>query len=593
MATEFPSILKSRHPEYLNFSGDWIKWRLTYKGGEDFLDTYLERFSKRETKADFQRRREMTPTPTFAKTAINDIRNSIFQRLSDVVRSGGSLSYQKAVAGEEQGVDLRGSTMNYFLGNDCLTELLVMGKVGVFVDAPEVTNHATLADVHSNRPYLYRYCVEDILSYSCSKPEQPSEFQSILLRDRVTKYDDVYSLPCGDALRYRLAWVDKETGFVKVQFYDVDGKPTDRDGNASLGPIQLNIRRIPFVLMDIGDSLIKDVCQHQIAMLNLASSDVSYALQSNFPFYVEQRDNRKAGGHLKTAASDGSATEGGQGANEEDIKVGVTQGRYIDNGVPNMPKFIAPPAEPLTVSMALQDRMEQQIRKLVNLAVANLSKEKDPGLEAGLSFIGLVMEGGERRIADFWSTFENSQVSKRQTAAVKYPTSYSLKSDDDRIEQASSLSELISSLPSRSAKREVSKMVAQVLLSGKVNVDRLTTINQEIDEAPYTTSDPKVIEMAKEQGLCSSKTASMALGFEDDEYIQAETDHLERIKRIAQAQGVERQNAVGDPASRGVADLSADPANAGKGEKELSRNTDLQDTTRSRVRGEGQDTPEE
>jgi hypothetical protein len=100
-------------------------------------------------------------------------------------------------------------------------------------------------------------------------------------------------------------------------------------------------------MLDIGDSLIKDVCQHQIALLNLVSSDVNYALKGNFPFYVEQRDMRALGSHLKVAANaDGTATQGGQGASDTDIKVGVTQGRAYDKGA-NAPQFINPSSEPL------------------------------------------------------------------------------------------------------------------------------------------------------------------------------------------------------------------------------------------------------
>lgn len=79
----------------------------------------------------------------------------------------------------------------------------------------------------------------------------------------------------------------------------------------------------------------------------------------------------------------------------------------------------------------------------------------------------------------------------------------------------------------------------------------------------------------------------MALGFDEDEYLQARADHLERVKRIAKAQGVARGNEGGsDPSARGVADLSANP-NAGEEEKAVSRNTDLQPTTAPRVRGQG------
>jgi len=61
--------------------------------------------------------------------------------------------------------------MNAFVGVKVLTELLVMGRVGVFVDAPFVPRSATLANTGNVAPYLYRYDIEDILSWTCSKPE--------------------------------------------------------------------------------------------------------------------------------------------------------------------------------------------------------------------------------------------------------------------------------------------------------------------------------------------------------------------------------------------------------------------------------------
>ena len=105
----------------------------------------------------------------------------------------------------------------------------------------------------------------------------------------------------------------------------------DRDGNPG-GVIQLELRRIPFVLLDIGDSMIKDVVNHQIALLNLGSGDVNYALKSNFPFYVEQRDLRCRGAHLKPASAAGTATAGGQPSERHrhygrcDARPGLRQG---------------------------------------------------------------------------------------------------------------------------------------------------------------------------------------------------------------------------------------------------------------------------
>lgn len=588
-------IIDSRHPNWLSNWTDWEKWRLTYQGGEEFRQKYLERFTSREDMQDFEARKRLTPIPSFAKAAINRIRNSIFQRMHDITRRDGTPSYQRAIAGLDQGVDRRGSTMNAFLGIKCLTELLVMGRAGVFVDNSVIPGE-TLADVGSARPYLYPYQVEDILSWACTKPDEPSEFQSLLLRDTCLNCDPTTMLPLQQAQRFRLLWISPETGLVNLQFYSAEGDPIDRDGNPG-GPIELELTRIPFVLLDLGDSLIKDICNHQIALLNLVSSDVNFALKANFPFYIEQRDLRAVGSHLKQAANpDGTATAGGQTSHDNEITIGATRGRAYDIKA-QAPAFINPSPDPLKASMDLREEIAQEITRLVNLGVEALGSKMPAGvqaldsggLEAGLSYIGLALESAERKIAEFWATYEERIVARRRIATIKYPDRYSLKTDKDRIDEATSLSKLMSSVPGQTVKREISKSITQALLGGKVGVETIAKINSEIDESAYTTSDPQTILQAVEAGLCGEKTGSMALGFSETEHIQAKKDHAERAARVAQAQASVKgsNNSMGgDPAARGVPDLSAN-LQASRQEKKQGQDRTLHDSKHRRVRGRG------
>ena len=582
-------IIDSRHPNYYRSLDDWNLFRRTWEGGTRFRDEYLVKFSQREFPKDFEDRSKVTPIPRFAGAAIADIRNSIFQRMGDIVRRNGSPAYTAAIEGLNGGVDLHGTAMNSFIGIQALDELLVMGKVGIYVDAPAMQAN-TLADAAYVRPYIYRYQIEDILAYSYAPPGLPSQFRAVLLRDTTVTYDQQSLLPGQEFKRYRHLWINQETGLVNLQFYNEEGHPVDVDGNPA-GAIELQLTAIPFVLLDIGESLIKDVCHHQVALLNLTSSDVNYARKSNIPFYTEQRDLRAVGSHLKQPATDGTASEGGQAANERDLTMGATQGRAYDLGA-ERPGFINPSSEPLQASLSLQAKLEADIRKLVNLAVQTLasrasaeSKQMDNlGLEAGLSYIGLVLEAGEKRIAEYWAAYENVDASKRQVAMVKYPDRYSLKTDLDRITEADKLSDLMFSVPGRTVKKEIAKTIVTVLLGGKISIDKLDAIYKEIDTAPYTTSDPETIIAAKEAGLAGEQTASIALGFEDDEYLQAREDHIRRATEILKAQASVKT--ATDAGARGVDDLSAD-SDAGKREKAESRNTDLKDTTKEPVRGEG------
>ena len=596
MAKKTKNITDMRLPNYLSYFADWEKYRLTYAGGIAFRDKYLKQFSTREDPAEFNERKDVTPIPSFAKAALGDIRNSIFQRMVDIVRKGGSTAYHRAVAGLDMGVDRRGSSMNAFLGRKVLDELMVMGKVGVFVDAPPVQGD-TLADIGAFRPYLYVYRMENILSYACTSPEAPSEFSAILLEDMVTNYDGVTGLPSEEVKRYRHLWIG-DNGKVNVQFYNEGNEEIDREGNLS-GPIELNLTRIPFVLLDIGDSLLVDVCEYQIALLNLVSSDMNQALKANFPFYTEQRDGRPGGQHLKTDVNDdGTATSGGQGASTKNQTVGVRQGRYYPKGT-DRPDFIHPSSEPLKASMALQDKLEQDIRRLVNLAVQTLSTRQsaeaksldNAGLEAGLSFMGLVLEAAERQIVEHWANYEEVNASRRDIPTIKYPDCYSLKSDIDRIEEAGKLAKVITDIPSNTARKELCKVQSTILLGGRVGPDILATIDKEIDDAKYTTASPDVIIRANEAGMCGDKLASTALGFPEEEYLVAQKDHTDRIKRIAEMQSTVDVAPL-KPAARGVVDLDDDPK-SGKVEKDESRDTTLQPTTKNRIRGKGKNSNED
>ena len=95
--------------------------------------------------------------------------------------------------------------------------------------------NATLADVQKFRPYLYFYPIEDILSWTCAKPDEPSTFQAILLRDVVLNFDQRTYLPTTTVERFRMLWIDRDTGRVNLQFLDTAGNPIDREGNPGRG----------------------------------------------------------------------------------------------------------------------------------------------------------------------------------------------------------------------------------------------------------------------------------------------------------------------------------------------------------------------
>lgn len=521
------------------FHDNYHKFRLVMEGGERFIRNYLRRFSRREDENDFTDRLAVTYNPAFAKAAVLDIRNGISQRLADVTRSGGGPTYQSAIRGAGGGVDNYDSTMDRFIGGVVLTELLSMGKVGVYVDMPPLPGPTKL-DAVGKRPYAYIYPVESILDDSCDNG----------VRTHVKLCDG----KCNREL-----WLDGD--IVYVQAFGLDDKSMH-------DPVPLQLKQIPFAVLDIGESLLQDAADFQIALLNIGSGDMAYLTRANFPFYVEQYDPRMNASNVKTLNVDPNGVT--------EIKVGVAAGRRYPINT-NQPAFIAPPTDPVIASMAKQEQLKKEIREIVLGNLGNLTpknKEGESTIEAGLRFISLELEYAERFIAQMWASYTGEPV-----ATVNYPDSYDIKSDEDRRKEAKDLEELMAKIPSMTFQKEIAKRMAAVLLGPKIATDVMAKIESEIDTATAVTIDPTIIRSDFESGFVSLETASKLRGYPEGEVEQAKKDHAERIARIAisQTQGL--------GAARGVDDLSTDP-NQGKDEKTLSRMTEYDDTPTDKTRGE-------
>ena len=543
-----------RHPEYADYEDKWEKWRLTYESGNDFIDKYLEKFSSREGDADFTQRKKVTYVPAFAKAAVDEVKDSIFQRIADVTRISPSKTYSDGVRGLNGGIDLAGTTMNSFIGRVILPELLTMKKVGVFVDMP-ILDGVTLADQMLARPYIYYYKAEDILNWRVNTRNM-STYQSLLLREYVYESDPATGLPIEVVERFRLMWVRGNN--VLVQFFDTDSQPIDRFGMPGVDVVVLNLPEIPFVLFELTDSLLKDIANYQIALLNLASSDIAYALNSNFPFYVEQFDPRVDNLYSRPVGHDPSGVSIVAGGSKDDsiaakpyeVEVGTMTGRRVPKGL-EMPKYIHPSSDPLAASMKKQEELKKDILMLVKLAVSSLapkvasaeSKGMDErSLEAGLSAIGLELEHGERNIARFWQMYENPRYS---SPTIKYPERYSLQTDRDTREEAKELAESVKNIPSLTYKREAMKIATTKRLGTRIAAEVLSKIHGEIDTAEVIFNSPEELSRDVELTLIDPETASLAKGYPKGTVEKARMAHAERVQRIAESQAK----------ARGVTDL--------------------------------------
>jgi hypothetical protein len=540
-------IIDASHPDRTSMLADWEKFRDTYEGGKDFVLKYLQKFSAREDAADFQIRQSISFCPAHAKAALNDIKNAIYQRLIEIKRIDGPTTYREAVLGKNGGVDRLGKTMTSFMGTVVLPELISIAKVGVFIDKDTVETKLTKREAKGKSPYIYIYEAEDILSWYY----EDMVLKSLLLRDAEEVVDEESGLVTGTEKGYRHLFFTN--GVVTMKTYDQMGNVKET--------INTNLRRIPFVIGEISQSLLTDVADYQIALLNLESSDLGYSLKSNFPFYIEQFN--QAFVNLKTVAppvdEDGVPTAKNldtEGADE--IKVGAAHGRRYPKGL-EAPAFIHPSSEPLKASMEKGGKLKEDIRQLVNLSLRNLERPAgsqtadttdQKGLEAGLSYIGMEMERIEKEISQIWSEYEGVTA-----ADVIYPKTYSLKTDAERQEESKYLNEIKETLPSMTAQKEISKQIAVLNLETRLDYETIEKIKVEIDKARVVVTDHETIREDHKEGLVSTETASKALGYPDGEVEQAKLDHADRAARIALAQSKVNQRGVADMQDPGDGEL--------------------------------------
>jgi hypothetical protein len=562
---------------------EWKLWRVTLEGGSVYIKQMLQKYSKAEDRTDFEDRMKQTYNPARAKSAVFEVRNAIFQRLADVIRDGGDDTYQQSMKGLLGGVDLLDNSMMTFLGDAVLPDLLGMEQIFVMVDMPVVADDATAADTKGLRPYLYTYKREDVLSWVPDLSSSPGMFSKILVRHTEEEVDDKFGLPTATVTVYRL--MSRVPEGVLIEDYDKDDK--------LVGTHTLDIDEIPVVKASIYDSLLKEIAHHQLAMLQMASADVTALVKGNFSLYVEQFDpaydddvrgpanitgiGNAPGGEqypepvdrVTEIVNDGVySARNKQGADgRSTMASGPSQGRGYVKGT-ERPSFINPSQEPALASMAKQKELADEIKVLIDLALTGLgasyaaaeSKRLDQGgLEAGLSYIGLQLHVLEQSIARIWQKYVDKS---KDGAKVVYPKNYNIKSDSERRDEASDLQKLQGAVPSNTYQKAIAKDVVHILLGDKLPIEVLKVINGEIEAAKGLTADPDVIAQDLEAGVVSVATASGLRGYDANEAEMAKADHADRAARIAMAQQTAREGAA-----RGAGDMSANP-NDSKGEKE-------------------------
>lgn len=560
------------HPTYNQ--ADLLRYRLTYDSGDEFISRYLERYYNEKDDA-FVTRKKLTYVPSYAREAVEELARAITQRSFDIRRMGGADLFRKQCEGLSGGVDRHDSTMSGFFSKHIIAELMAMGSVGIYVENDEYIPYD-----RPSAPYLVAYRAEDIRNWDYA-PD--GSLNTLLLRYFRPTYNAM-GLPTGTEEVYRYmvrtmaavteygVFYDPPEGMLISEFVPrilVRDYVYSNNAHNIVMETLLDLEQIPFVRIALPFSLLKHTARHQIALLNVASSNLYYAFAANFPLFTQQyspSDIQRFMANQQTAEGDNTGKAPGR-----QISVGPMSGIEYPIGS-DRPQWIAPPEGPFVAAMKKEEQIKTEIRDLTTMALAKLpqmvqsaeiSSKNREDLESGLSVIGMILNTAETALARHWHAYKGLL---KEITQISYPRRYELRSNAERRAEAKELDLLASKVPSQTYRRLVSKQLANILHGHQATNDELDQIMSEIDAAKAPTSDPDILRSDVENGLVSVSTASMARGYDPAEAEQAKIDHAERLARIAFAQS----NFI-----QGVPDSDPAPGLTDNASKKQSQSPDL------------------
>lgn len=541
-------LVKQLHPIYVKMISAWKKWRSLYEGGEDLINNqlYLRRFSKRETTREFSDRRELTYNPAHVKRIVNSVRNSITSKLNEVVRDGDP-RYLEMIKTD---VNLQNESMNAFLGLRVIPYLLVHGRRLVCIDSPPLSPGSTMAD-DQGKPYMWAVSAEDTLSWHVN--QDSGILDSVLIQELVEVQDPVTGLVTSSTpqLRY-MRYLYAGQSLQGLEGPGAMVKIMDQGGKDKQAPMILTgLTRLPIVDVQIPQSLIEDLARYQIALLNLASSDMNFLFRGNFPVFTKQYDPirnmiRPRGSKAILPEQPTLIASPDRDVDEDEQNIGLKAGAAQGVGYAKeleRPGFIGPPTDNLRASMEKQKALVEEMNILCDMALTSISikaleqsgksKELDRiGRDEGLVYIGNVLESAERQVATIIHEFlqSNDQI------VVKYPNSYAYKTPSDAFQEVEQLKSLKALVRVPAYQKAVDKQISEIVLRQFSDNETMQQSQSEIAAMEWFDENAdraKVIEADVASGLVSKGTASTLRGYPEGEAGEATAEQVKTANTLS------------------------------------------------------------
>jgi len=497
----------------------------------DYVVAYLRRYSLRESTDAFNYRKQITPNDAQPRIALKKLCDSIRGRMVGIRRKVDLNNVMVALDGENKGVDAFGSSMTGLMSDSVVYEVALMGRVGLFVNRDEAPSDVK-AEASANDPYIQVYPTETIVNWVYGSD---GLFNDLLLQISEDVITDGFVT--GTEKKFRR--FTRVNGKVTVTTYDKDFE----NGEERVWDVPM----IPFYLIDF-ESQVERVLEMQKALNNLASSDYTFLIKSNFPLYTEQVDQavkaqiqHNAIIAAQTAEDTGSVESAVTSHSKKvntDVDAGTFQGREYGKDL-DRPGWVTPPTAHLTASADRQELLKSDIDKALDVDSLNVREVKTSAdskqidretLIGGIYNLFLQLQRAETQILKMWLMYMDSASS----VLIEYPDAFDLRSQEERLKAADKKLTSRDSVPSITAKRSLTLAAVGDLLPHATE-EAMQKIAAELEKAEMFAT-PTTLEMLVTEGAIPSELTMDALALDVKYAGEAKKEHAEKMAVIAAAQ---------------------------------------------------------
>jgi len=424
------SVIDTRHPEWEEFSALWKKYRLAYLANEEYYTSTVDKFSTKESDEQWRGRIKKAYNALPCKNYVSKMQNMTWRKRYDYEYSADDAFVNELVQND---VDGKGSSLFNYHVNSLLKWVPTYGRVWIYTAMHSFTGMITLEEQMEQglNPYLITVSPENVVNWKYKENSQ-SEFDALLMKtvdEKINQwgfcdYKKVYML-------YRPDGITK---------YDDEGNKLVEYGNT--------IGKVPFSLIDIGESFLSDIVRIACAAVNLASGNYNFLEKSNFPLLTQK-------GQEKLEGFDAGAQKGVFLGPDGELKYTEYPTGSLDFNAATMEKL-----------QELADRAASQKYESIATHVrqsGESQKENFKDVDAALSWINHTISEGLGQAIEFMGDYLG-----KPGVELSYspPVTYLNESADEMVLRAQNILDIAADAKSTEMKAALSRNAYSPLLTG-------------------------------------------------------------------------------------------------------------------------------